>query len=222
MLCPVKRRNGFTLIELLVVITIIGVLLAILLPAVQESRETSRRATCQSNLKQLALAVHSFHSAQGYLPTSVREPSVRVSTITQLLPYLEQATDYNKYNPTKNWFDNTGYASQTGNLWVTSKVLPSASCPSAGHSDRTDGTPDVQPWYTTNIDTGVSASGGTGTSTGGGTGGTGGTSDDTFIGVATTDYGATIGVAPALASLKDANGNAYVSAAGVGILTGTR
>src|SRR5688572_20388718 len=59
---------GFTLIELLVVIAIVGVLIALLLPAIQAAREAARRASCQNNIKQLALAVHAYHDARKMLP----------------------------------------------------------------------------------------------------------------------------------------------------------
>jgi prepilin-type N-terminal cleavage/methylation domain-containing protein/prepilin-type processing-associated H-X9-DG protein len=101
-------RRGFTLIELLVVISIIGILVGLLLPAIQSARQAARRGQCQNNLKQLALAFHSFESAQRHLPFCKRGESdgAARSWVPDLLPFLEQAnmvSDAN-YDLTQDWW----------------------------------------------------------------------------------------------------------------------
>ena len=94
------RSSGFTLVELLVVIAIIGVLIALLLPAVQAARGAARRMSCSSSLRQLGLAMHSYHDTHKTLPytTAAWGPSGIVNTIDNrgwswnsfILPYIEQ------------------------------------------------------------------------------------------------------------------------------------
>ena len=133
----VQARAGFTLIELLVVIAIIAVLIALLLPAVQQAREAARRTQCKNNLKQLGIAAHSFHDTFKHLPSSNRPPitgGVRISGITRLLPYVDQAPLYNKYDQTKAW-------DHANNLPVTSTRLNFLVCPSNAKYSL-DGDPD--------------------------------------------------------------------------------
>jgi prepilin-type N-terminal cleavage/methylation domain-containing protein len=105
----IRRSNasrGFTLVELLVVIAIIGMLVALLLPAVQAAREAARRAQCTNNLKQIALAMHNYHSANRVLPSGAICPLPMWGYYTThchtwlefLFPFIEEQTTYDKLN----------------------------------------------------------------------------------------------------------------------------
>jgi prepilin-type N-terminal cleavage/methylation domain-containing protein len=91
----IRQKHGFTLVELLVVIAIIGVLVALLLPAVQAAREAARRMSCQNSLKQLGLALHNYHGAIGVFPPSTiifgGSTNQPWSGQALLMPYLEQS-----------------------------------------------------------------------------------------------------------------------------------
>lgn len=93
----VRSRAGFTLIELLVVIAIIGVLVALLLPAVQQARESARRSQCINNLKQMAMGCHNFHDANRAFPPSDVADNF-APWIVFILPHVDQANVYNQWN----------------------------------------------------------------------------------------------------------------------------
>jgi prepilin-type N-terminal cleavage/methylation domain-containing protein len=96
-------QSGFTLVELLVVITIIGILIALLLPAVQTAREAARKIQCAANFKQVGLALHSYNSAKGYFPPSEFCHNTKggapmyFSWAIYIMPYLDQQAVYDMY-----------------------------------------------------------------------------------------------------------------------------
>ena len=106
--CPKHRTNGFTLVELLVVIAVIGILVALLLPAIQAAREASRRVQCGNNLRQIGLAIYSYAGVHGSFPPGayLRKTSVPGRTVegrpwhVELLPYIEQIPVFNEIGPT--------------------------------------------------------------------------------------------------------------------------
>lgn len=124
------NKHGFTLVELLVVITIIGILIALLLPAVQSAREAARRMQCTNNLKQMGLALHNYASVwNGTFPAGSTGNTVsgvfkcQQGLFTHMLPYLEQQSLYAK-------IDLTAFTDSTVNDVAKYTVVPCYICPS--------------------------------------------------------------------------------------------
>ncbi|MGI6414906.1 MAG: DUF1559 domain-containing protein [Thermoguttaceae bacterium] len=127
-----RERNprGFTLVELLVVIAIIGILIALLLPAVQAAREAARRSQCTNNLKQIGLALHNYHDVVGRFPAAwyrITADQKRPGWAwgTMLLPYVEQGALYDKLAVTTG-IDFPAPANATTQTAVTAYHCPSA------------------------------------------------------------------------------------------------
>ena len=137
----IRQKGGFTLVELLVVIAIIGVLVALLLPAVQAAREAARRTQCGNQLKQFGIALHMYHDTNKWFPPgsvwSNSGGTAGVPNGTQLndrgtiwirlLPFIEQQPLYSLFN------FNTGTDGQqmsTGGLWLKGVQVPILNCPS--------------------------------------------------------------------------------------------
>jgi prepilin-type N-terminal cleavage/methylation domain-containing protein/prepilin-type processing-associated H-X9-DG protein len=99
------RKRAFTLVELLVVIGILGVLMALLLPAISMVRESSRLSGCSSNLRQIGLAFHGFNDANKGLPPARTTKPAGHGWAVDLLPYIEQTTLFKNYHMDKNYYD---------------------------------------------------------------------------------------------------------------------
>jgi prepilin-type N-terminal cleavage/methylation domain-containing protein/prepilin-type processing-associated H-X9-DG protein len=141
------RRHAFTLIELLVVIAIIAVLIGLLLPAVQKVREAAARASCQNNVKQIALSAHNYHDANNKLPPGLQRPgngspfpyptpgpndNTRFSMYVVLLPYIEQSAISSRWN-LSNFDSNRGLDS---NGALPAKVIKPLMCPASVLNDN--------------------------------------------------------------------------------------
>jgi prepilin-type N-terminal cleavage/methylation domain-containing protein/prepilin-type processing-associated H-X9-DG protein len=132
-MCRTKTRNrwGFTLVELLVVIAIIGILVSLLLPAVQSAREAARRTQCNNNLKQFGLAFHNYESTYKAFPESrpFDLTGNRMSWCIVVLDFIEQGNMANIYDKNVRW--NSGSNAVAGQA-----LLPIFLCPSSGAGDR--------------------------------------------------------------------------------------
>ena len=132
-----RSRRAFTLVELLVVIAIIGTLIGLLLPAVQAARESARLSSCQNKLKQLSLAMHTFHDAQKKLPYSCKCNPVpdfqrTWGYVTQILPFMEQAALFKGFAASGTYRNacgvGYGWTDQFEPLRFT--IIPDFQCPS--------------------------------------------------------------------------------------------
>ena len=140
-----RRRPAFTLVELLVVIAIIGILVALLLPAVQAAREAARRMQCSNNLKQIGLALHNFEGVHKFLPPGAVAGSTatdahnafRIPTRVEhgwaifLLPWLEQQGVYDLYDLRRDWRAPQNRTARETDLAVF-------KCPTTPDRDRVD------------------------------------------------------------------------------------
>jgi prepilin-type N-terminal cleavage/methylation domain-containing protein len=131
-----SRRPAFTLVELLVVIAIIGVLVALLLPAVQFARESARRSSCGNNLRQMTLAMHMFESTNKGLPSSFKPVMTASGSMSgwsaqsQLLPYMEEGSKFNFINFDLPYSQQIPMPNTSPPISVPALKIPIFICPS--------------------------------------------------------------------------------------------
>ena len=128
-----STRRGFTLSELLVVIAIIAILIALLLPVVQQAREAARRSTCKNNLKQVGLALHNYHETHSVFPPGGLGTHGPTAWI-HILPFADQANVYNQlvFEGTYFWFG--GASSVPNSPAIINTKPPYMACPSSALS----------------------------------------------------------------------------------------
>ncbi len=128
-----RTNRAFTLVELLVVIAIIGILVALLLPAIQAAREAARRSQCINNLKQFGIALHNYHDVNKSFPIGwwvKRAPKDYYANVnTKLLPYFEEASLHNIYDQNQPWYDQKMPPEVP--VPVGAIVIPLFKCPSS-------------------------------------------------------------------------------------------
>ena len=153
-----EQRLGFTLVELLVVIAIVGSLVALLLPAIQAARESSRRASCTNNLRQFGVALHNFHDAQHKFPAGRGATAPKVfSAFAFLLPYVEETSLHGLVDlsqaPTSITVAGVPY-SGAANAKAASMVVPLLQCPSDFSTGRVPGSTFAGTNYAANAGSG--------------------------------------------------------------------
>ncbi|MEW4565061.1 DUF1559 domain-containing protein [Bremerella sp. JC770] len=127
-----QKPRGFTLVELLVVIAIIGVLIALLLPAVQQAREAARRMTCSNQLKQIGIALHNYHDTFGKLPPGI-VTSNQTCWLTHILPQIEQSALYDQIDAVGGFdepWEDIAEMTTTGSPPLAKTVIDGYICPS--------------------------------------------------------------------------------------------
>jgi prepilin-type N-terminal cleavage/methylation domain-containing protein len=136
------RVAAFTLVELLVVIAIIGILIALLLPAVQAAREAARRSQCTNNMKQIGLALQNYHDQNRSFPFGVRAQGWGPSFYVGLLPYLEQTAVYQKWDMigvhNGYMYGNAKVAAAAEGVRIAPLVCPSSPLPLIGPANMWD------------------------------------------------------------------------------------
>ncbi|MGD9128538.1 MAG: DUF1559 domain-containing protein [Planctomycetia bacterium] len=135
----IQRNRAFTLVELLVVIAIIGILIALLLPAIQAAREAARRMQCASHMKQISLSCQTHHDTHGYYPSPRSKTAAHpndstydTSFIYPLLPFMEMGAVYDIYDQNYTWTDSV-------NSDAITKKLPMLHCPTCAASNDKSG-----------------------------------------------------------------------------------
>jgi prepilin-type N-terminal cleavage/methylation domain-containing protein/prepilin-type processing-associated H-X9-DG protein len=139
----VRSSTAFTLVELLVVIAIIGILIALLLPAVQAAREAARRMTCTNKLKQFGIGMHNYHDTHGSFPSGIAvdggnkcpaqsgaAAGARATWAVQILPYIEQQALWNQFVQTEQFTMNYEHKGSSTNHALAIQPNPAFWCPS--------------------------------------------------------------------------------------------